>query len=240
MAMMVQGRVRSRGMEISYAPSVMIDQSQDSADNQEAQIANAHSTVWWRMQAALARILEFFSFWNSPPDQAPLPAERPQWAYAQVAVAVRPYIILARPLNELGAHIWNLELPSCELVARSIKTLALAIFRWHFCDRVLLPQEDGIYHSMNGRVEHLPREELDARYPHLFRKALKLEPIANCLPVHHDQEPASIENYLEISAQTIYEHFLRIYNEPITNREEGNSITDLAWSRHLREVRNLR
>src|SRR4051812_14410850 len=36
-------------------------------------------------------------------------------------------ILIARPLKEFFSHIWNLKIPSLELVARVIKTLALSI-----------------------------------------------------------------------------------------------------------------
>src|SRR5690349_7981368 len=47
-------------------------------------------------------------------------------------------ILLARPVHELIAHLRDFKIPSFVLVARVIKTLVLAIFRWHLCDHVLL------------------------------------------------------------------------------------------------------
>lgn len=173
------------------------------------------------------------------------------------AALYRPgYVVLARPLGELWAHIYHLELPAWELLARSVKVLVLALFRWHFCDHVLLLRPEALYHSLN---RHMFRREEDHergnltlnRYPHLMEKALYLEPIdehPNAELPHANFPVMNIELGdhavawpqfpfgTEISAQTIRGYFARMYRIRITDREEGNTVTDLYWSRHLREV----
>ena len=122
-------------------------------------------------------------------EYVPLPAAVPD-PIPQVAVAVavaaaqpaeRPYIMLTRPLSELGAHIWNHQLPSWQLVARVIKTLFLAVFgwRWHLCDQVLMPFHDQngnhrIYLNLHGRGGNgAPRNWINDMHPHMLEKAWK-------------------------------------------------------------------
>ncbi len=62
-------------------------------------------------------------------------------------------IILSRPLHELWAHVTHCQLPSWTLLMRAICTLFMAIFRWHFCDGILLLRGEGLYHSFNGQIE---------------------------------------------------------------------------------------
>jgi hypothetical protein len=64
-------------------------------------------------------------------------------------------IVAARPLVELWSHVFHFQLPSFDLLARAIKVLALAIFRWHFYDQVLLLREEALIHSSGGKVEEI-------------------------------------------------------------------------------------
>lgn len=80
-------------------------------------------------------------------------------------------IILARPLSELYATVSNKKLPALELIIRAIKTLALAIFRGHFYDRLALSNNLGILNSFTGKAEILTCEEMQKKYPYLLENA---------------------------------------------------------------------
>ena len=167
-------------------------------------------------------------------------------------------IILCRPLWELYAHVTHRELPSWQLLARCVKVLAMALFRWHFYDRAMLWRVEGRCHSFSGRVEPLGntmREYMDfrARYPH------SLDGCAYFMAVDEHQNPAlppinhpfiervvfpdggrvsfpDFHDYAEISAQTLRDYFARAYRIQITDREQGNTIASLVFSRHLQQV----
>jgi hypothetical protein len=85
-------------------------------------------------------------------------------------------ILLARPLNELWAHIRDRELPSFALIARAIKTLALYIFKGQLWDHILLAKKGGIFHSLNGQLEAVTPQQLERTHPKMIRCALVLIP----------------------------------------------------------------
>jgi hypothetical protein len=127
-------------------------------------------------------------------------------------------IILSRPLHELWAHATHCQLPSWSLLARSVYTLFMAIFRWHFCDGILLLRGEGLYHSFNGHTEtinatgrrtdrltgavcpHFTPEDLaafEARSPHLLESARWLKcrdnlPTNEGLRSGHPQRPIEL------------------------------------------------
>lgn len=158
---------------------------------------------------------------------------------AQAPNGYRPYIILTRPVSELGAHIWNRELPSWGLVARVIKTLALFIFRWHLCDDILMPAEGQLgdhrwsrilFVSRDGNVIDYLRQGFDENYPHMIEKAWKRTTIEN--PQNADHVTSSVE-FRNLNPQTVCEYFRQIYQVQLTNKERGNTLYDLAYSRLL-------
>ncbi|MBI2742807.1 MAG: hypothetical protein HYX48_02710 [Chlamydiales bacterium] len=124
-------------------------------------------------------------------------------------------ILVTRPLHELLAHVSNCELPSWTLLARTVSVLFMAIFRWHFCDNVLLERAEKIVHSIDGRVEIIkatdtrvdsligdhfspvftPQDlsDFNQRFPHMLDSSLQLKPkTTDTLPDPQTPHPSGI------------------------------------------------
>lgn len=151
----------------------------------------------------------------------------------------RPYIMLTRPVSELGAHIRHCELPSWGLVARVIKTLALFIFTWHLCDDILLPSDDGrlynvIYNRREGGVGATWWVALHNSYPHMQQKAWKLTPTQEL------RDPGRVmahNEFPELNAQAVCDYFSYHHGVMLTNKVNGNTLYNLAYSQFLRPHR---
>ena len=161
-------------------------------------------------------------------------------------------IIVARPLKELWYHVKNRELPSLELIIRSIKAVALAIFKWHFCDRVALTSQDRnrILHSIHGKFEELETSDFNKKYTFMSMTGFKLVYNSSMkdshklekkhpsreekIPDSHDfVKVADFKDYKEITPQTICEYFRNFHGIKLTSNEKGNTISDLFKSKYL-------
>jgi hypothetical protein len=138
-------------------------------------------------------------------------------------------ILITNPLKELISHIKHFKKPSLELIARSVKVLALALFRWHFCDQVLLEREDGIIHSLKGKLMINTRETLQEQYPYLLENAYSL--------VLNTNGPKKNEHTFEsnqiINPDGIRKYYQTCYEVQLTSKETRNTINDLFKSRFL-------
>lgn len=145
-------------------------------------------------------------------------------------------LIFTRPLKELFSHVIHLTCPSRQLLKRVITVLALSIFRWHFCDHVMIKLEDQIIaHSLQGRVDFPDVNLFAMEYSHLVKQALfyKL----------NDDQPdpvmykfVSFRSQAEITAQSIRNVFFDAYKIQLTNKQDGNTIWDLLRSHHLHQI----
>lgn len=147
-------------------------------------------------------------------------------AEARPAPAPRT-ILFARPVSELIAHVVHRECPSLQLLARTIKTLVLAIFRWHFCDQILIQDGVGYLHGLRGNVERIPNDmEMNRLYPHLLAKAQRRStPPLVALPIAYD-----IVLRPSLTAQTAVNYFWLNYRLSITQRPAANTIYTLLTS----------
>lgn len=138
-------------------------------------------------------------------------------------------IIITRPLNELFCVVKNRKLPSLELIARVIKTLALSIFRWHLCDGCIIKQGDHVIHSLDGRLS-IPEdlEDFKSKHPYLLESAYVL-----ILKSGIKKEHSKIVAADNITPDYIREYFYDCYKLEITDKVQGNSISDFFKSVHF-------
>lgn len=181
---------------------------------------------------------------------APQETDEPKVASLTLAQAPSGSVIIARPLMEGWVYIRNFKLPPFELVARSIKVLALGIFRGHLCDHIMISTYKGIFHSLKGRVEHENFQSFQTTYPYMLESAfvLKFDRIMNC---HSDpalqkidDEPlyclflnsdeyvkcSKLREKKEINAQIIWEYYSGNFGIEITKNKVDNSIKDILIS----------
>lgn len=102
-------------------------------------------------------------------------SEKASVAFSQMLGNEKPEILLTRPLKELASHIKHYQLPPVRLVARAIAVLAMAFFRWHFCDSCLLKQGDTITHSLTGKRLEPKIGDFEANYPYMLANACALK-----------------------------------------------------------------
>lgn len=159
-------------------------------------------------------------------------------------------VLIARPLKELCSHVTHFRVPSITLIARCVSALALGIFKGHFSDHVFLTSTNNlILHSLEGRVIKENVTSMQKVYPFLLESALVYQ-LNNKDDVNTDKVDAHphVDNHLsgnvftrdpdfspykEISSQTIREFFNNFYGVKLTNKETGNTISDLFASRRL-------
>jgi hypothetical protein len=177
-----------------------------------------------------------------------------QVAVAALALYYPGSILVARPLKELYAYIQGRELPPLALIARTIKTLVLSIFRWHLCDHVLLAKKGGISHSLQGRVETVSLDELIRNYPKMFKACFILvyngmaKTDLSKLDEHpHDDHylgdhvfgrDAKVGSYTKITAQTIVEYYQSSYGISVTGKATGNTVDTLFRSKYFNNEMN--
>jgi hypothetical protein len=165
-------------------------------------------------------------------------------------------ILVARPITEFLNHLKNGEMPSFALIARVIKAFVLYIFRGHLCDYVFLVKNEGILHSIIGRLEIISMAELEAAYPKLFKSCYILicddktklntekftaypykQYYVGGLTYHRDADLSSLK---EITPQSIAEYYLNYYGVQLSNKKKDHTILDLLNSKFLKnETDNL-
>jgi hypothetical protein len=186
---------------------------------------------------------------------APQPPSRPDGygtfvAVASLALYYPGSVLLARPLEELSDYVKNVELPPLELIARVIKTLALAIFRWHLCDQVLIAKKKGVFHSLEGRLEVASLDQLNKNYPKMFRNCFVLmyndqAKVDLTKPRQHPHKDtylgghvfgrdAKLFPYKEITPQTITDYYRNFFGIELTDKRSGTTISDLFSSQYLK------
>lgn len=166
-------------------------------------------------------------------------------------------IIVARPVKELWYHVKNRELPSLELIIRSIKAIVLSIFRGHMCDRIAIISQDqqNVLHSIRGKRETVGLRNFNKEYTFMSETGFKLvysrgKPRSDDIKRNPDEvhpsynikvegsndlvvQLADFSQYKEISAQTICEYYSKFHGIKLTDKETGNTISDLFKSKKL-------
>lgn len=187
-----------------------------------------------------------------------LGGEPTQKAEPQVltAVALLPKpgtVMLARPLWELCAHITHCKIPSFKLIARAIKVLVLAIFKWHFCDHVLLWANDQkLYHNISGKdVQEIANNDLyffELTFPSMLQSALYCAPKIgpnDPMPNSDDLESSQVQthykqidtatyvqlaDFKDINPQVIREYYFKVYKRSICDKTTNVTTYDLLKS----------
>ena len=127
------------------------------------------------------------------------------------------HILIARPLKELFSHVTHFKLLRFELIGRVIKTLVLAIFRWHLCDRIVLEGDHGVTYNLSERRITDEREDFVKKYPFLLQTAYRLAPV--------DEMP--------ITPDMICADMKKLHGVDLTHKKIGNTIADLLASKRL-------
>jgi hypothetical protein len=146
-------------------------------------------------------------------------------------------VIVTRPLRELWSHIVNFTCPRFELIWRAIKVLVLSIFRWHFCDQVLLHDKGfflpNIHHSLQGQVTVEDADTINQTHPYLLENGIRLK-----LRSWVELMEASFceRNPSEVDAQYIRDYLLDRHAIDLTGKPSGSTIYDLLHSPLLEEV----
>lgn len=166
------------------------------------------------------------------PTIEPIKFEFPEIELIKISQIDHDTILLARPVHELIAHLKDFKIPSFVLIARVIKTLFLAVFRWHLCDHVLLKRENNLL--LNKQIIHhlseetLEVDELDFKlvHPYMLENAYLLKS-------KEDKQETHDFDYDDVSPDTLRAYFIKCYGTEITPKEIGNTINDLFKSAHL-------
>jgi len=147
------------------------------------------------------------------------------WGDIMLSILETDDIIITRPLNELFCHVKNLKLPSLQLIARVIKTLALSIFRWHLCDECLLKKGDHVTDSLDGHLSVSGLADFQSKHPFLLNSAYVLilkSGISKKDDTDFDKD--------SLTPDAIRDYFYDCYKLEITDKVQGNSINDLFKS----------
>lgn len=155
-------------------------------------------------------------------------------SFFELEIPFQINILIARPLKELLQHIKNKKLPSLLLIARSIKVLALAIFRGHLCDHVMISSQnfftlEKITHSLNGKVTSDEASKFKEKYPFMRECAYLLKTcdnkVMNCF---------EIEGVQSINPNTIRILILMNSGISIVDKQKSITINDLFQSKLLK------
>lgn len=131
-------------------------------------------------------------------------------------------------------EIGHVRLPSWQLLGRAIKTLALALFRWHLYDKTLFVYGWNIIHSLEGRIKISDKDAIKQAYPFMLENAhyLKYEPDLDS----KNFEENTWTSLQEISPQTISQFYKSNYQVDLTNKPSHNTISDLLKTDHLKKT----
>lgn len=137
----------------------------------------------------------------------------------------RHAIFLTRPVSELRAHILHNKLPSLALIVRTIKVLALAIFRWHLCDYVLLACHEGFCHNIRGKNTVEDFYTLDKNYPYIIESAILLQFKDPIQPYHeglafHVHEEIDVKKIKEVTVKSIAEYYQKYKKQEIITKKQ--------------------
>jgi hypothetical protein len=169
------------------------------------------------------------------------------------AVASKPTLVATRPLAELKMHLKNRQRPSVRLLARCVQVIALALFRRHFYDNLLLLRPEALIHSLNRRVQviyNTGRQDLhlyftkndlaqfDKQFPYLLQSShyyrVKGDPHGSLKASHPSKCIELVKNtkvkvpdfsgYKKIQASSIIEYFEGFHHLHLTDRKTISGI----------------
>src|ERR1700722_11374048 len=134
----------------------------------------------------------------------------------------------------------------------SCDALAFGIFRGHLCNCIALTANDGILHSLKGRIEKKGIQTFQEKYPYMLENAFILNKNSDSyaeVPNGHSHQDRYLggdlfvrlpdfREYKKINAQTIREYYHHFHGIDITNKETGNTIKDLFESNQLQLSKN--
>lgn len=131
-------------------------------------------------------------------------------------------LLLTRPIEELWGHVRALEVPNLYLVARVIKTIVLAIFRWHLYEDIYVKLTTGFAYNGYQGVARVDEQQ--------HRRFLKY---AVCLQVQRPLlKPVNFEDLKRLGTlnpTTINTYFRMIQNLRLSDKQRL-SVTNLVSS----------
>lgn len=134
--------------------------------------------------------------------------------------------LIARPLKEFAAHVKNCRRVSWELFVRVIKVLVLAIFRGHFCDRVMLNDHSHLIYGFKDKVTREDHASFEKKYPYLLQSCFRL-----FLKSTAEEKGAISLMGKGFRSQDVINYYKQSCNIDITSKSIDNHVKDLLNSK---------
>jgi hypothetical protein len=137
-------------------------------------------------------------------------------------------LVFTRPVEELWGHVRALEVPNLFLVARVVKTLVLAIFRWHLYEDLYVKLTTGfVYSTFRGVARVNEHHQLSFMKSAVCFKVRR--PLVNAVNFE------DLKRLGTLTPTTINNYFQTIHNVHLSDKRTL-SYTDLVDSPLLERI----